>query len=130
MKLGYILGGFGLTVAGMFTALAMFSQSPEDDLKSENVVASYQVGGNLVTEFRNVSDPDTLIIAIDGYRSLATASWKQPQGGALGHPEVLNQYTLTAGQVYEFQPASNENMVCTFIDGYRTGALTCAPRGR
>lgn len=130
MKLGYILGGFGLTVAGMFTALAMFSNSPEDDLKSENVVASYRVGGNLVTEFRTVSDPETLVIAVDGYRSLATDSWTQAQGGALGHPEVLTEYTLTAGRVYEFQPASNENMVCTYIDGYRSGALTCAPRRR
>lgn len=90
----------------------------------ESVLAQYSMGSSTFSEFRSVSDPDTIVIAFDGFHSSGVSQWKD-DNVIVGKPEVLATYNNSSGSFIEFKPASNADVTCIYVDGFESGALTC-----
>jgi hypothetical protein len=90
-----------------------------------DILAEYEIDGNDVIEYRSIVNPDYVYVAIDGVSATGITSWKQTDI-TLGAPVLRNKFKSAVGTVYEFVPASNLGILCTYIDGDSAGALTHA----
>lgn len=122
-----ILGAAVLSLASVFGLSACNSGTEDTSRVDIDEVASYSIGhGNRVAEFRSVSNPDNIVVAVEGYKASGSATWKQPSSAdTISEPEVLADYKTSAGDVTEFRPASNPDKLCTYISVYKSGSLTC-----
>jgi len=89
---------------------------------SLDILAEYEIDGNNVIEYRSIVNPDYVYVAIEG-ASLTT--WRQSEI-TLGAPVLRNKFKTAVGTIYEFVPASNPGILCTYIDGYSSDSLTHA----
>ncbi len=83
---------------------------------------------NCILSLRSTSQPDTTILVLDGFRSAGIAALNTASATP-GAFTVLRRYAVDSNNtVYEFTPAEDSQTVCTLLDGYRSGSLTCSPR--
>ena len=93
------------------------------------ILADYNLGisNGKIIEFRSVSNPELIMIAVDGNDATGLAVLG-PDTGYQGEPSLLARYEVPRHVVYEFTPASSPETICIFADGHSSGALTCDHR--
>lgn len=118
-------------VAGLFSAAASLVltncgavKKVEED--TAEVLTTYDIGikNGVVVEFRSASNPDLVMIGVDGVEASGIAILGQSDGNLTDH-KVLAKYKTEAGKVFEFTPAAASDQTCFFLDGAFSGDLIC-----
>lgn len=98
------------------------NSEPQSNMPKE--ITNYEIDGNTVVEFPSPGNPSQIIVAVDGYEASGIVSFERDSTQKIGTPVLLNHFNTAAGDIYEFTPASNKNVICTYVDSYKSGALT------
>ena len=100
------------------------SKEQTSDDSDVEILAAYSLGdGNKVQEYSVSSQPDLVTIAVDGMSASGLDTIRDQ--GFQNSPILLREFDLSVGRIFEFVPAHNENAICKYIDGVRSGALDC-----
>lgn len=78
---------------------------------------TYHLADDLdVTEFRSKGDPNSITVVVDGKEAaLGVVSFKS-DSKKYAEPRLIASFETAGGmKVYEFQPASDTNIVCTYV---------------
>lgn len=125
---------FAAAALGLVAAMSLTGCGPANDAAmdngattvSNNTVASYSLPDSSVYEYSPVNAPDKICVYVDGYQSVAQDCFDKPANfNAAAQGTIHARYSLGDGKVTEFTPASDQGKLCTYVDGYKAGALSC-----
>lgn len=97
--------------------------SQVDSTQEIEVLSSYDLPHGKAIEYVSPFDPDVVTIIIDGMKASGVSII--PSSDNTGEPMLLGQFSTSVGSVSEFIPASNQDVVCKYVDSTHSGALDC-----